>query len=106
MPLKPLHLGVLLGQLGAFVTRDLPQPLRMEIVSGRHANGIKSRQILGKGTYAADFEIRRLMESKGEFEGGLDLGPDLVLRLPDLLFFSLLATKARGAPVPDCNTLI
>ena len=36
--LEPLHLGVLLGQLGTLVARDFLQPLRAEGMSGRYIN--------------------------------------------------------------------
>ena len=92
---------VLLGQLNALVVRDLPQLLRVESVSGRCTNEIRNKRVPGKGTYTANFEVRHLVELKGAFEGGLDLGTDFVLRLPDLLLLLLVAIKTRGASVLD-----
>ena len=73
----------------------------MEDASRRYINGIGNRRVLGKGTYTANFEVRRLVELKGAFEGGLDLGTDFILRLPDLLLLLLAAIKTWGAPVLD-----
>ena len=93
---------MLLGQLDALIVQDLPQTLRVESVSGRCTNEIKNRRVPGKGTYTANFEVRRLVELKGAFEGGLDLGANFVQCLPDLFLLLLLAAiKTRGAPVLD-----
>jgi len=77
----------------------------VESVSRRCTNEIRSRRIPGKSTYTANCEVRRFVELKGAFEGGLDLGTNFVLRLPYLLLLLLVAIKMWGAPVLDHRPL-